>query len=171
MSGILRFIDRISDWTGYAVSLLIYVMLGCLVYEVTCRYVFNAPTSWAHEFTAFCFGIYFMCSAAYALRTKRMIHVDIIYAQLPRRGQALVNVGAFFFFFIVCYTLIWYGGLDAYGSWNAGERSIASVWAPVLYPIKSAIPIGTSLLLLQGLADFVRELNVALTGRELEEAK
>ncbi len=164
---ILDVIDSISLWSGRIASLLIYVILLCLMYEVVSRYVFKAPTSWAHEFTAFCFGVYFMCGAAYALKTKRMIAVDILYERMSRRLRACVDLLSFIFFVLVCYTLIWFGTHEALIAWHNGERSIASSWGPLLYPVKAAIPFGTLLMFLQGLAELVRQASVVFTGHEI----
>src|SRR3990172_12684201 len=167
MQRTLKLIDGLSYWSGRAVCILIYGMVASLLYEVISRYLFNAPTNWAHDAATYFFGTYFMCGAAYCLRTKRMISVDLIYGRLSRRTQAIINVCTFIFFLAICYTLIWLGGKDAIASWRVGERSIASTWRPILYPLKMVIPVATFLLLLQGLADFVREASMAFTGKEL----
>jgi TRAP-type mannitol/chloroaromatic compound transport system permease small subunit len=167
-TSLLSFIDNLSEWSGRVVSVLIYGVLLTLVYEVFARYVFNAPTIWAHESSAFFFGTYFMLGAAYCFRHEGMISVDIIYRHLPKRTQAVLNLITFAFFLAICLTLIWIGGIDALDSWQAWENS-NSTWAPPLYPIKTMIPIGALLLLLQGIAKFVRDASIAFTGKELGE--
>ena len=97
-----------------------------------------------------------------------MISVDLFFARLSRRTQAVINTLTFIFFLSVCYVLIWLGGQDALASWKAGERSIVSTWRPPLYPLKIVVPIATFLLLLQGLANFLKEVTMAFRGKELE---
>jgi len=164
----LRFVDNLSEWSGRVVSLLIYGMLGTLVYEVFARYVFNAPTIWAHETSAFFFGAYFMLGAAYCLRREGMISVDVIYRRLSRRTQAILDVITFFFFLAVCFTLIWPGGIDALHSWRVGEHT-NTTWMPPLYPARTVIPVAALLLVLQGIANFIRNARIAFTGRALKE--
>ncbi len=163
----IRVIDRVSYWSGVVVSVLIYAMMGSLLFEVISRYGLNTPTSWAHDVATYSFGTYFMFGAAYALRGGRMISVDLIFARLSRRRQAIINTITFIFFLSVCYVLIWQGGQDALASWKAGERSIVSTWRPPLYPLKLVLPIATSLLLLQGLVNFAKEASIAFRGKEL----
>ena len=165
---VLRFIDNLSEWSGKAVSLLIYGVLGTLVYEICARYLFNKPTIWAHETSAFFFGAYFMLGAAYGLKNEGMIHVDIIIRRLPRRIQAILNVVTFAFFLAVCMALIWGGTQDALYSWSVREHT-NTTWGPPLYPLRTVIPIAAILLLMQGTARFVRDASVAFTGKELEE--
>ena len=168
LSKSLRFIDILSEWSGKVVSVLIYGTLLTLVYEVFARYVFNAPTNWAHETSAFFFGAYFMLGAAYCLYREGMISVDIIFRRLPKRTQAILNVITFIFFLGVCFILIWYGGIAAADSWRAEEHS-NSVWRPPVYHIRTAIPVGAFLLVLQGIAKFIRDASIAFSGKELEE--
>lgn len=164
----LRFIDQLSEWTGRVTSFLIYGVLGTLVYEVFARYVFNSPTIWAHETSSFFFGGYFMLGAAYCLRHDSMIHVDILCRRLSPRKQAALNVLTFVLFVAVCVPLIWMGGKDAAYSWSVREHT-NSTWAPPLYPLRIVIPVAASLLFLQGIARFIRDVSITFTGKELKE--
>ena len=165
---ILRFIDNLSEWSGKVVSLLIYGVLGTLIYEILARYLFNKPTIWAHETSVFFFGAYFMLGAAYGLKNEGMIHVDIIIRRLPRRTQATLNVITFLFFLAVCMSLVWGGGNDAVYSWRVWEHT-NTTWGPPLYPLKTVVPIAAFLLLLQGIAHLIRDACIAFTGKELKE--
>jgi TRAP-type mannitol/chloroaromatic compound transport system permease small subunit len=164
----LRFINQLSEWSGRVVSLLIYGVLGTLIYEVVARYVFNSPTIWAHETSTFFFGAYFMLGAAYCLRHDSMIHVDILCRRLSPRKQAALNVATFVLFVAVCVPLIWMGGKDAAYSWSVREHT-NTTWAPALYPLRIVIPVAASLLFLQGIARFIRDASFAFTGKELKE--
>jgi len=165
---VLRAIDTMSEWSGWVVSLLIYGVMGTLVYEVCARYIFNSPTIWAHETSTFFFGAYFMLGAAYCLRREGMISVDILYCRLPRRIQAMLNLITFGFFLAVCVILIWAGGKDAAYSWSVWERT-NTTWEPPLYPLRTIIPVAALMLLLQGIAQFIRDASIAFTGREIKE--
>jgi|MudIll2142460700_1097286.scaffolds.fasta_scaffold142794_1 TRAP-type mannitol/chloroaromatic compound transport system permease small subunit len=164
----LRFIDNLSDKSGKVISPMIYVVLGTLVFEVFARYLFNRPTIWAHETSTFFYGAYFMLGAAYCLRHEGMITVDIIQRRLPRRIQALLNMITFVFFLAVCLVLLWLGGKDALYSWKVGEHT-NTTWEPPLYPLKTVIPVAAFLLLLQGIARFIRDASIACTGKEVKE--
>jgi TRAP-type mannitol/chloroaromatic compound transport system permease small subunit len=164
----LRYIDSLSEKIGKIVSILVYGIMGTLVFEVFARYLFNRPTIWAHETSTFFFGAYFLLGGAFCLKREGMISVDIIYARLSRRKQAVLNMITFLFFLAVCYVLIWLGGKEAIYSWNVWERS-NTTWEPPLYPLKTVIPLAAFLLFLQGVALFIREAAIALSGKELRE--
>jgi len=165
---IVDHIDSFSDRSGQVVSVLAYGMLASLLIEVLLRYIFNEPTIWAHEVGAYLFGAYFMLGGAYCLRHKGHVAVDILYIRLSRRKQAVLDVITFSLFLSVCITLLWYGGVLAKDSWRIFEHS-NSTFGPPIYPIKTVIPIAGGLLLIQGLAKFVRDLVIVVTGKELGE--
>ncbi len=165
---ILRGIDSLSEFTGKITSILVYGVMGTLVLEVFARYFFDRPTIWAHETSAFLFGAYFLLGGAFCLRREGMIFVDVVYSRISRRKQAAVNMITFVFFLAVCYVLIWLGSQEAIYSWSVWERT-NTTWEPPLYPLKTVTPVGAFLLLLQGIANFIREANMALRGKELRE--
>ena len=66
------------------------------------------------------------------------------------------------FVFFVAYAgaLIWVGTTMAWTSYLQGE-STGTPWNPPIWPVKFAIPIAGVLLLLQGIANLLRDLGVA----------
>ena len=51
-------------------------------------------------------------------------------------------------------------------SWQLRELS-SSAWGQPVYHLKTLIPVAVLLMLLQSLAEFLRNLHLARTGREL----
>jgi len=60
--------------------------------------------------------------------------------------------------------LFWKGALMGWDSFKMMERSQSS-WGPILFPIKFVIPVGTGLLILQGLVKLIRDMLI-LTKRD-----
>jgi len=63
-------------------------------------------------------------------------------------------------FFIFTLTLLWFGIEMAWNSISDWETSY-SAWNPPIWPVKLAIPVGTALLVLQGLAKLLQDITVA----------
>ncbi len=162
---ILKAIDRLSDLAGMAVSVLLPAMVIVLTIEVAARYIFQRPTIWAFDTAIFMFGYCGLFAGAYVLRRRQHINVDLVYNRFSPRGRSVLNVvtGLLFFFFILL--VIIYGLEDGLAAWTAGDRR-PSEWGPPVGHYKLAIPAGAALLLLQGLANWVRDLHLALTGKE-----
>ena len=165
---ILGWIDNLTEKTGHIFSILIYGVIGVLVFEIAARYFFNQPTIWAHETSTFLYGAYFLLGGAFCLHREGMINVDIVYRHLSPRRQAVLNMFTFLFLFVMCGVLIWWGGQEAIYSWSVWERT-NSTWEPPLYPLKTIVPLAAFLLLLQGVARFIRDASIALTGKDLKE--
>lgn len=164
---ILSLIDRINEWVARLVGWLVVAIIAATVYEVVMRYVFNAPTIWVFEFNYLVHGPYFLLMGAFVFAKGGHVNVDILHGRLSPRGRAVMDLitAPLFFFFISM--MFFYGGRFALNS--AGFReTLSSAWGPPIYPIKMIIPLAAGLLILQGLAKFIRDLHLALTGREGE---
>jgi len=159
-------VDATSERLGKILSFLIFGMTAVLVYEVVVRYAFNAPTVWAHETGIFFWGYCGILAGAYTLKHHAHINVDILYSRLSPRVRAILDVvtGLLFFFIM---------GLIIYEGWKMGTASLAiherspTPWSPPVAHFKLVLPIGAFLLLVQGLANWIRSLHLALTNKEL----
>lgn len=166
VNSVLKGIDAISEWSGKIISFLIFIGIGVLVYEVTARYVFNAPTIWAHGITQRLFASYAILLGAYCLQQGGHVRVDIIYNLFPLRARAILDLIMAVGFFLFCGVLLLWGADFAITSVQMQERCNTVFNAP-LYPVKVMVPIGALLIILQGLANFVRSLFIAATGRSM----
>jgi len=166
LRSIIRTVDTISERLGKILSFLIFGMTAVLVYEVVVRYAFNAPTIWAHETSIFFWGYCGVLAGAYTLKHHAHINVDILYSRLsPRREAILDVVTGFLFLFIIA--------LIIYEGWKMGMVALAThehsptPWSPPIAHFKLVLPVGATLLLVQGLANWVRSLYLAVTNKEL----
>jgi TRAP-type mannitol/chloroaromatic compound transport system permease small subunit len=98
-----------------------------------------------------------LLSGAYALREGSHVRVDVLYNYLPLRGRAVMDVATSVFFFIFAGTLLWTGWIFFSDSFGVREVSFTE-WGIQYWPIKLAMPVGAALILLQGLADLVRNV-------------
>jgi TRAP-type mannitol/chloroaromatic compound transport system permease small subunit len=163
----IKTIDSLSRWTGKIFCLVIIPLVGITIYEVVMRKFFNRPTIWVFEISNQLYGLHFMMGAAYALLMGAHVSVDVFYRYLSARGKAIVDViGFLVFFFPFCIIILWKGLQFAALSWGMWETS-PSAFHPALYPIKTIIPITAGLLLLQGLAVFLKKVHFALRGTEI----
>jgi TRAP-type mannitol/chloroaromatic compound transport system permease small subunit len=163
---IVRGIDKISLVSGRILAWWTLLAVLIITFEVTMRYVFNRPTNWAHESMTLIFGMQYILSGAYAHYSKSHVRVDVVYqAFSPRnkaRMDALTSVLFFFYVGIMTYTG-WFFYWEAQKMWEVSF----SDWGPPLYPVKFTVFLGSLLLLLQGGANFVRDLYFAVAGRDL----
>lgn len=166
MKRILGKIDTVSEWSGNILSITIPIIVCLLIFEITLRYLFNAPTIWVHEISLHLFGALVMLVGAYVLLHNLHIRVDIIYMHLSPRGKAILDSVTFLCFFLFVVVMLINGWEIALRSVKVMEITKTPFGSP-LWPVKLAIPVGAFLILLQGLAQWIRTINMAVTGREL----
>lgn len=168
-SGLVRavhFLDQISLWSGRLTGWLIIPMVLSLVWEVVARYFFNAPTVWAYDMTYMLYGSFFMLGAAYTLMRGGHIRTDSLYGGWSVRKQGLVDAVCYLVMFFPPVIALLYVTSDYFWiSWLRGERVVSSPWMPVIYPLKFVMPVTCVLLLLQGIAEFLRSIHAISTGR------
>ncbi|MCF8049674.1 MAG: TRAP transporter small permease subunit [Desulfobacterales bacterium] len=164
----LNLVDSISKWTGTAVSWLMLVLVLELVYDTVARYVFNAPTIWSFDISYMLYSILFMIGGAYTLLVQEHIRVDMFYEKFSKKKKALVDIiGYLLFFFPAIGGMFVFGILFTHESWAIGEHCTKSYWSPPVYHFKTVIPIAAFLLLLQGIAEFIRSI-IDLTEKDKE---
>ena len=164
LNSLLCFIDKISEWTGKIVSFLVIGSIIVVLIEVVARYFFNNPTVWGWEMSLFLFGGAVMLGGAYTLLHGSHVKMDVAYARLSVRARAILDVITFIFFLVFVVIMIWKSGYVAVKAIEFMEKT-ESPWGPVIWPSRIAITIGAFLLLLQGIAKFVRDILI-ITGRE-----
>lgn len=159
------FVDKINLWTGRIVSYLAMVMMLTIMYEVVSRYFFNAPTLWSTELNIYLLCAYVLLSGGAIMRESGHVRVDLLWASLSKRGQAMADIATSVLLFAFCTALIWKGAELAIRSLVDG-RSSAEAMAWPLYPSQMAVPLGGILLALQSLAKLWRDIAI-LQGREI----
>ena len=165
----VRTVDKFTDWTGTFVSWLSVPLVGAVAYEVTARYLFNAPTIWAFDVTYMLYGTLFMLGAAYALHKGAHIRTDFFWEQFSVRTKGLIDTVAYvIFFFPGLLMLLFISGNEAIYSWRINELSDQTAWRPILWPFKGMVALACLLLLIQGVSELLKSLYMARTGIELE---
>jgi TRAP-type mannitol/chloroaromatic compound transport system permease small subunit len=159
-------IDRLNLWVGRLVAVMVLPIMFSMVYEVTVRYAFNAPTIWAYDISRMFYGAMFVLGAAYGLSKGVHIRSDFIYRTWKVENQGRVDAALYvIFFFPTMILLLWVSFDWAWTSLIRGERGMDTAFAPLLGPVRSALPIGVFLLILQGVSELLKSIYAAKTGR------
>ena len=153
-------VDRLNNFMGRAWGLTILAVTFAVLYEVVARGVFGQATLWANETTIYLSAMAYLIAGGYALQRRMHVRIDVLYLQFSRRGQLYADIFGFVFFFLYTATLIWVGGQSAWTSFLQGETT-GTPWNPPIWPVKVAIPLAGLLLLLQGIANILRDLSAS----------
>ncbi len=154
------FIDRLNSWIGRFWALAIFGVTLAVLYEVVSRGVFGQGTLWSNETTVYLSAIAYLIGGGYALAHRRHVRIDLVYDLLSPRKRAFLDFFTFVFFVLYAGALIWVGTTMGWTSFQEGEGT-GTPWNPPIWPVKLAIPVAALLLLLQGVANLLRDTGVA----------
>ncbi len=144
------------------------MLLAAIVFgNVVARYGFNYPIKWAPELAYFLYGAAFMLAGACVLLWGEHTRVDILVCRFSPRRQATIEVITSVAFWLFCGTLLYQGTMMAWKSLSILETA-GTYWDPPLYPLKVVIPLSAFLILLQGAAKLIRDLNIVIKGKVRE---
>jgi len=150
-------IDRLSTLVGQTGSWCILILTAVIVYDVTARRFFRAPTDWGYDAAYMLYGTLFMLAGAYALSRNGHVRGDFLYRNFSPPLQAKFDLTLFILFFFPAIMAFMISGWHFFEiSMMQNERSSVSPGGPIVWPFKFLIPLVGFLMLLQGLAEVVR---------------
>lgn len=165
MTRFIKWVDNVNERVGNIVAPLLIVMMLIGVFEVTARNVFNAPTKWAWELDQYLLAVLIALGGAYTLLHRGHVSVDIVYTHFTERTKTIVDLTLFVFCFLPLMGVLFWHSLDFAWTSVAAQETSTTQWRPIIYPFKVFMPVAFLLLLLQGLSQFIRNLNTFLRGK------
>jgi len=177
-------IDRINYRAGQIIALMMVPLIAVVVYEVFMRNSFSilqnagfedlarslglGPTLWVYDTSRMIAGMLFMAAAGYGLMRGVHIRADFLYRNWTDKTQATVDATLYLLFFIP--SMIFFTIVAAQFWWLAFSKGetmqIDSAWGPLLWPARTAMPVGALLLLLQGIPEIFRAFHKMGKDRE-----
>jgi len=168
LSAIVRVIEKITGHAGLLIAWVVFPLILASVYEVVARYIFNAPTIWAFELGYMAMGVHALIGAAFALRERSHIRIDIFYSRYSDKTKAIIDTAGYLLLFMPVVIWVSYGLWDYWvEAFVNSEHSGQSAWNPLIWPFRLSFFIGFFLLALQGLAELIKCFQF-LTGRTTE---
>lgn len=160
MESFCRIVDTINEWAGKAVGMLFIPLILIMTLEVVLRYFFNMPTIWVWDVSIQLMAAIATLGAGYTLLKKGHVIVDVLVDHFGPRTRARINLLTYLVFFISFCSLLYISAIKAKTSVITKEL-YTSIWQPPLYPLRVAVVIGLLLLLLQGIANYIRDISLA----------
>ena len=169
---ITRWIDNMNEWVGSGVA---WVTLGLVLFvfvDVVMRYLLNKSYVFTQELEWHLFGFIFLIGGGYTLLHDGHVRVDIIYQRLGIKGRAWTNLlGVILFLIPGCIMVITTSWQFAANSFSMMEGSPDPGGIPFRFIIKGCIPLGFTLLLLQGFSLGLHSFMQILGVEKAEEEK
>lgn len=163
MAGLLalsRAIDRMNEFIGKWVSWLILLAVLVSATNAVIRKTLNMSSNAWLELQWYLFGAAFLLAAAYTLRQNEHIRIDIVYGLFSRRVQHWIDLfGHVFFLMPFVLLMIYYFVPYVSLSYRSGEVS-TNAGGLIIWPAKSLLLIGFSLLALQGISEIIKKIAI-----------
>ena len=154
-------IDRLNAAIGRGVAWLALVVVLLQFALVVARYLFGLGSVWLTETVIYAHATLFMLAAAWTLQAGGHVRVDIFYADASARAKALVDlIGALLLLLPFMLVLLCLSAPYAARSWAILEHSQETSGLPIVFLLKTLIPLFAMLMALQGIAQAIRAATV-----------
>jgi TRAP-type mannitol/chloroaromatic compound transport system permease small subunit len=157
MRNLAHSLERMTAAIGRAAAWLLIVVVVLEFGLVVARYLFSFGSIWASETVIYAHAALFLLAAAWTLQINGHVRVDIFYAEAKPRTKALVDlIGAVVFLLPFAVALLWLSTPYAARSWAVFERSQEASGLPLVFLLKTLIPVFAVLMGVQGVAQIIR---------------
>lgn len=157
MKTIINCLDKFTDFTGRSVAWLTLVMVLVTAIVVICRKLFDWKLVGLQESITYMHAVVFMLAAAWTLQRGGHVRVDIFYRRYSPKTQAWIDALGGLLFTLPFMLFIGIGSWDfVCESWRIKESSTDSGGLPLIYLLKSLLPLMAFGVCVQALADVLR---------------
>lgn len=163
MKTIADIIDGLSERIGTWVLWLTLAMVLVSAYNAVARHLgkwlgVTLTSNALNEAQWYLFSMVFLLGAGLALKRNSHVRVDVLFARLTPRQRAWINLlGGLFLLLPFCTWTLWVSWGPVVNSWHVRELS-PDPGGLARWPIKLLIPVGLVLILLQGVAEILKEV-------------
>jgi len=164
-----KWIDRLTAAAGRFVSWLAVLMVFIGALNAIARYLGrfvgrNFSSNAYLEAQWYLFSLMFLVGAAYALQRDAHVRVDVLYARQSDKVRSWINIlGTVFMLVPFSVFVLWSSWPAVRNSWQIRELSPDPGGLP-RYPLKAVILLCFGLLLLQAVAELIKEIHNLRTG-------
>ena len=161
MTALADRVDRLVSGIGRFAAGLTLVVVLLQFALVVARYLFGLGSIWLSETVIYAHAAVFMLAAAWTLRAEGHVRVDIFYGEASERTKALIDlVGAILLLLPFLLVLLWLSVPYAARSWAILEHSQEASGLPLIFVLRTLIPVFAVLMTLQGVAQAIRAATV-----------
>ena len=155
MMTVVRFVDTLSEMSGKLCAWMFFVIGLFITFEVAMRHFFTAPTVWVDEISRVAQIWAAYLAAAYVLKHRDMITIEIILKDPDSLGRRLAETLAIAMLLVFAVTATYFGFQLWLKSTLAGHTTDSFLGSPK-WLTHASVWVGMGLLALQSLVELYR---------------
>lgn len=161
MHALLKFsktVDWLNAQIGKSVIWLILAATVISALNAIVRKVFNTSSNAFLEVQWYLFAWSFLIAAGFTLLHREHVRIDVVNSRLSKRTQVWIDIIGFAFFLTpLCLTVLYLSVPVVIQMYQSGEMS-GNSGGLIRWPVWAALPIGFTLLLLQGWSELIKRI-------------
>ena len=162
---VLRVIDALAEACGH-VAAVCATLIMLLTAGLVLAFSLGHGSTKVQDLVLWLNAAMVMLGLGYALKSRSHVRIDVLPARWSAQTRARVELlGIALLLLPFCAAIVWLSWDYVLMSWAVRERSASSGGLPGLFLAKTLLLIGPALLALQGTAEALRALPIALGRR------
>ena len=153
-----RLIDSLNEKIAHGVSWALLLAVLICSGNALIRYALNTSSNAWLEIQWYLFAAMFLLATSNTLRRDEHIRIDVLSSKLSKRTQVWIDIFGFAVFLLPISLIILYYAIPyVQQSMQVSEMS-SNAGGLIVWPAKILIPIGFTLLTLQGLSELIKRI-------------
>jgi TRAP-type mannitol/chloroaromatic compound transport system permease small subunit len=153
-----QLIDWLIERVGKAAFWVVLIMTIVSAGNATVRFIFNYSSNGLLEIQWYMFAAVFLLCAPYTLQKNEHVRIDVVSGRFGPRGLAVIDIiGTVFFLLPMVVLVLWLSLPLVADSYKINEMS-ANAGGLIRWPVKILLPIGFTLLALQGISELIKRI-------------
>lgn len=153
-----QLIDGLNARVGKGAFWLVLIMTVISAGNAVVRFIIDYSSNGLLEIQWYLFAAIFLLCSPYTLQKNEHVRIDVLSGKLSPRGQAVIDIiGTLFFLLPMVILILWLAVPLVAESFRITEYS-ANAGGLIRWPVKALLPIGFTLLALQGVAELIKRI-------------
>ncbi len=163
INNVISNIDKLSEFIGKLAAWLVLLLVLLICYDVAMRYLFQQGSVALQELEWHLFALIFLLGAAYTYKHDDHVRVDLLYGSrfISDYQRAWINIiGIVLFLLPFCSLIIITSWPFVENAFYYMEGSPDPGGLPYRFVLKGSLLVAFGLLVLQGIAELLRQIQV-----------
>jgi TRAP-type mannitol/chloroaromatic compound transport system permease small subunit len=155
-------LSQLIDWLNERVARgafwLVLLMTIVSSANAVVRFIFNYSSNGLLEIQWYLFAAVFLLCSPYTLQRNEHVRIDVLSGKLSPRGLAVVDIIGSLFFLLPMVSLVLWLSLPLIAESIKINEMSANAGGLLRWPVKILLPIGFTLLALQGISELIKRI-------------